>query len=224
MPEADALSIGEVINSLRDEFPEISVSKVRFLENQGLIAPTRSPSGYRQFFADDLARLQFILGQQRDNFLPLKVIKSRLADWEHGIRSWSDEETPTAEFFSDDEDVSESELIRRAGLTASEVTELENHGVLRRNDAGMFSPDALAVARQSRLLLDLGLESRHIRTLRLTADRQADLVRQLVAPLLRTASPEAQQGVADRMAILARSFSTTTMHLLREELASILER
>lgn len=224
MPEADALSIGEVINSLRDEFPEISVSKVRFLENQGLIAPSRSPSGYRQFFADDLARLQFILGQQRDHFLPLKVIKSRLADWEHGITSWSDEETPTAEFFSDDEDVSESELIRRAGLSASEVAELENHGVLRRNEAGLFGPDALAVARQSRLLLDLGLEPRHIRTLRLTADRQADLVRQLVAPLLRTASPEAQQGVADRMAILARSFSTTTMHLLREELASILER
>lgn len=224
MPEADALSIGEVINSLRDEFPEISVSKVRFLENQGLIAPSRSSSGYRQFFADDLARLQFILGQQRDHFLPLKVIKSRLADWEHGITSWSDEETPTAEFFSDDEDVSESELIRRAGLSASEVAELENHGVLRRNEAGLFGPDALAVARQCRLLLDLGLESRHIRTLRLTADRQADLVRQLVAPLLRTASPEAQQGVADRMAILARSFSTTTMHLLREELASILER
>ena len=224
MPEADALSIGEVINSLKDEFPEISVSKVRFLENQGLITPTRSPSGYRQFFADDLARLQFILGQQRDHFLPLKVIKSRLADWEHGITSWSDEETPTAEFFSDDEPVSEAELIRRSGLTAAELAELESHGVVRRNDAEMFSPDALAVARQGRILLDLGLESRHIRTLRLTADRQADLVRQLIAPLLRTASPEAQQGVADRMAILARSFSTTTMHLLREELATILER
>ncbi|MBK5268750.1 MAG: MerR family DNA-binding transcriptional regulator [Acidimicrobiia bacterium] len=224
MPDAGPLSIGEVINLLKDDFPEISVSKVRFLENQGLIAPTRSASGYRQFFEEDLERLGFILEQQRDHFLPLKVIKSRLADWEHGITSWDDDETPTAEFFSEDEPVTEDELVRRSGLSSAEVAELEGHGVLRRTKGGLFGPDALAVARQSRLLLDLGLESRHIRTLRLTADRQADLVQQLIAPLMRTASPEAHQNVADRMAILARAFATTTMHLLREELATILDR
>lgn len=224
MPETEPLSIGEVINLLKDDFPEISVSKVRFLENQGLVSPTRSQSGYRQFFTEDLDRLRFILGQQRDHFLPLKVIKARLADWEHGITSWDDDEPPTAEFFSEDEPVTEDELARRSGLSSDEIAQLEAHGVLRRTKGDLFSPDALAVARQGRLLLDLGLESRHIRTLRLTADRQADLVQQLVAPLMRTSSPEAQQNVADRMAILARSFSTTTMHLLREELAGILDR
>ena len=219
----DSLSIGEVINLLKDDFPEISVSKVRFLENQGLITPTRSASGYRQFFASDTDRLRFILAQQRDHFLPLKVIKSRLADWEQGITSWDDEEPPNTEFFSDDAAVTEDELIRRSGLSAEDIAQLESHGVLRRDAEGLFSADGVAVARQGRLLFDLGLEARHIRTLRLTADRQADLVRQLVAPLMRTSNPAAQQAVSDRMAILARSFSTTTMHLLREDLAAVLD-
>ena len=75
MPESTVLSIGEVINLLRDDFPDVSVSKIRFLESQGLIDPQRSASGYRQFDGDDVARLRFILQQQRDHFLPLKVIK-----------------------------------------------------------------------------------------------------------------------------------------------------
>ena len=77
-------SIGGVINLLRDEFPDVSVSKVRFLENQGMISPGRSESGYRLFYDDDIKRLRFILQQQRDHYLPLKVIKSRLTMWERG--------------------------------------------------------------------------------------------------------------------------------------------
>jgi DNA-binding transcriptional MerR regulator len=84
MPESRGLSIGEVINLLRDDFPDISVSKIRFLESQGLIDPHRTASGYRQFDPEDLARLRFILAQQRDHFLPLKVIKSKLTLWERG--------------------------------------------------------------------------------------------------------------------------------------------
>ncbi|MDH5422189.1 MAG: MerR family DNA-binding transcriptional regulator, partial [Acidimicrobiia bacterium] len=143
MPETEPLSIGEVINLLKDDFPEISVSKVRFLENQGLVSPTRSQSGYRQFFTEDLDRLRFILGQQRDHFLPLKVIKARLADWEHGITSWDDDEPSTAEFFSEDEPVTEDELARRSGLASDEIAQLEAHGVLRRTKSNKFSPDAL---------------------------------------------------------------------------------
>jgi DNA-binding transcriptional MerR regulator len=77
-PEAPHLSIGEVLAQLRDEFPDITISKIRFLESQGLIDPERTPSGYRKFYDDDLARLRWILFQQKENFLPLKVIKERL--------------------------------------------------------------------------------------------------------------------------------------------------
>src|SRR5918996_1245622 len=87
MPDTSQLSIGEVINLLRDDFPDVSVSKIRFLESQGLIDPDRSDSGYRQFDRDDVARLRFILRQQRDHFLPLKVIKSKLTLWERGEES-----------------------------------------------------------------------------------------------------------------------------------------
>ena len=83
MPE-ETLSIGEVIELLRDEFPDISVSKLRFLESQGLVSPARAESGYRQFDEQDLKRIRFILTQQRDHFLPLKVIKSKLTLWERG--------------------------------------------------------------------------------------------------------------------------------------------
>lgn len=77
-------SIGEVINALRSDFPDISVSKVRFLEAQGLISPTRSPSGYRMFADEDVDRLRYVLSEQRDHFLPLKVIKSKLTSWDRG--------------------------------------------------------------------------------------------------------------------------------------------
>lgn len=223
MPEPRSQSIGEVITLLKEEFPEISVSKVRFLENQGLITPTRSASGYRQFFDEDVDRLRFILEQQRDHFLPLKVIKSRLADWEHGVRAWEDQSAPSADFFTDDEHASEEDLIRRSDISKAELASLEDHGVLRRNSDGTFNANVLTVARQARLLLDLGLEPRHLRTLKLTADRQADLVRQLVEPMLRSGSPQAHQDASDRMAIMAKSFSSVTLHLLRDELSSILE-
>jgi len=84
MSERRALAIGEVIDLLQEEFPEVSISKLRFLETQGLIRPVRSSSGYRQFRAPDVERIRYILRQQRDHFLPLKVIKSKLAAWERG--------------------------------------------------------------------------------------------------------------------------------------------
>ena len=79
MTERSHLSIGEVLNLLQDEFPDITISKIRFLESQGLLDPERTPSGYRKFYEEDIERLRWILRQQKENFLPLKVIKDRLA-------------------------------------------------------------------------------------------------------------------------------------------------
>ena len=92
------LSIGEVLSLVQEQFPDVTISKIRFLESQGLLDPERTPSGYRKFYAGDIERLQWILTQQRDNFLPLKVIRERLAEWDAtGTRPQGDEQTPAPE-------------------------------------------------------------------------------------------------------------------------------
>ncbi|HSO49000.1 MAG TPA: MerR family transcriptional regulator, partial [Acidimicrobiia bacterium] len=114
MTASQSLSIGEVINLLRDDFPDVSVSKIRFLESQGLIDPGRSDSGYRQFDQTDLARLKFILQQQRDHFLPLKVIKSKLTLWERGEDLSTKISQPAAKIESKGEPLSREDLLRRS--------------------------------------------------------------------------------------------------------------
>lgn len=221
MADQAALSIGEVINLLNEEFPEISVSKVRFLEQQGLIHPSRSSSGYRQFFPDDIKRVRYILEQQRDHFLPLKVIKAKLTDWERG----DDATDPAADFgehfFVEQTTVSTEELLRRSGLSEEELTSLVTHGVM--TEAHEHDEDAVAIAREARLCFDHGLEARHLRALALGAGRQADLLRQLTAPQRRQGSPEAQQRVEDAMTALARSFAALSLRMVRRELRSILD-
>jgi len=218
------LSIGEVINLLRDDFPEVSVSKVRFLENQGLVAPERTDSGYRQFGSDDIARLRFILQQQRDHFLPLKVIKSKLTDWERGADVVHDERDPQERYLEPTvEHIGEADFLRRTGLEANELSELISHGLVRRETDGGFDPDALAVAKEARLLFDLGLEGRHLRLLRLGADREADVLRQLSAPLRRNTSPEAHTKALELLASAAKSFEAIHFRLLRQELRAILD-
>lgn len=217
-------SIGEVINLLKADFPEISVSKVRFLENQGLISPARTDSGYRQFDEADIERLRFILQQQRDHFLPLKVIKSKLTDWDRGDDVVHDTREPQERYLGADADhVGEAEFLRRSGLDAAEVAELITHGLLRRETDGGFDADALAIAKELRVLLDIGLEGRHLRLLRLGADREADVLRQLSAPLRRNTSPDARSSALELLASAAKSFEAIHFRLLRQELRSILD-
>jgi len=223
MRDQQALSIGEVINLLSEEFPDISVSKVRFLEQQGLVNPSRSSSGYRQFFPDDLKRLRFILEQQRDHFLPLKVIKSKLTDWERGDDATDPAADLDDDFFGVQESVTAEELMRRSGLNSKELESLMEHGVAVANAAGAFDDDTVAVAREARLLFDHGLDARHLRTLALGAGRQADLLRQLTAPHRRLGSPDARRATEETMVALARSFAALSLRLLRRELRQILD-
>ena len=116
---AEQQSIGEVITVLREEFPELSVSKIRFLEGQGLIEPERSPSGYRLFSQEDVKRIAFILREQRDNYLPLKVIKSRLASWDRGEEPTdvtSSGPPPESYFATAGLSMTPEELMKAAGL------------------------------------------------------------------------------------------------------------
>lgn len=216
MPEEKPLSIGEVINLLRDDFPDVSVSKIRFLESQGLIDPSRSDSGYRQFDAEDLARLRFILQQQRDHFLPLKVIRSKLTLWERG-EDLNSKTTSTVD--SSGEPLSRSDLLRRSGLSDEQLDDLIGAGVIKPlADSTVFSAESGTAAVEAKRLMDMGLEARHLRSVRLSVDREADLLIQLTAPLVRANNAEAQAQAQDLLESGAGSVNAMHRALLNGEL------
>lgn len=211
MPETSELSIGEVINLLRDDFPDVSVSKIRFLESQGLIDPDRSGSGYRQFDSNDVARLRFILQQQRDHFLPLKVIKSKLTLWERGEETAGGVSTASQRLDQEGEPLDRAELLKRSKLEETELDALIEIGLIRPiRDSVVFPPEAGIVAVEAKRLMDQGLEARHLRTVRLSAEREADLLEQLVSPLLKASNPEAKARAKD--VLESTSDSVQAMH------------
>lgn len=224
MPD-EALSIGEVIDLLRDDFPDVSVSKLRFLESQGLVAPGRADSGYRQFDPADLKRIRYILTQQRDHFLPLKVIKSKLTLWERGEEPGDDADEPVDDGLeTDGEPMTRADLLRRSGLDVRQLDSLVEHGLVAPvGGSTVFPPDALAVAMECRRLLEVGLEARHLRTVRLGAEREAELLRQLTAPLLngpqdaRAQARELLGACTDSVQALHRAILTAQVRSLLHE-------
>ena len=220
MPEYTILSIGEVINLLRDDFPDVSVSKIRFLESQGLIDPGRSDSGYRQFDGEDVARLRFILRQQRDHFLPLKVIKSKLTLWERGEDEIDGSEPPPATSLDEvGQPLDKTALLKRSGLSEPEVDELISSGLIRAlPNSSVFPPEAGMVGAEAKRLMEQGLEVRHLRAIRLSVDREADLLTQLAAPLLKAANPEARARAKDVLESCSDSVRVMHKAMLAAEL------
>jgi DNA-binding transcriptional MerR regulator len=219
MTGSQSLSIGEVINLLRDDFPDVSVSKIRFLESQGLIDPGRSDSGYRQFDQADLARLRFILQQQRDHFLPLKVIKSKLTLWERGEDLSTKIAKPAANLEASGEPLSREDLLRRSGLTTTQLDELIEVGILRSvGEPEVFGPEAGIVATEAKRLMDQGLEPRHLRAVRLSVDREAELLKQLTAPLMRANNAEARARAKDVLELTGGSVQAMHRAMLDDEL------
>ncbi len=225
----EARTIGEAINLLREEFPEVTVSKLRFLEGQGLIDPGRSTSGYREFSEDDLERIRYILRQQRDHYLPLKVIKSKLTAWERGEEPTLEPASgppPDTYFGPSGVSMSEEELARAAGLTRSQVAELVTHGVLEpmQTDAGpVFREDELTIARAAHRLLGHGLEPRHLRAFWLAAQREIDLFRGLTEPLVRHPNKENRRQAAEILADVAQAGRSLQESMVRSALRKLLE-
>ncbi len=196
-PTRGYLSISEVLAQLRADFPDISISKIRFLEGEGLIEPARAPSGYRRFDAGDVERLRFILTAQRDQYLPLRVIKERLRG--------DLDAAPDGEAAGAGPQLTRRELLDRAGITDAQLTELEAFGLVRK--AGrLYGPDALEVAATVAALGGYGVQPRHLRAIQAAVDRETALIEDVVAPILkqRGAGAREQAGqTAGELAALA---------------------
>jgi DNA-binding transcriptional MerR regulator len=216
----DYLSIGEVLSSLQDDFPDISISKIRFLESEGLIAPERTASGYRKFFEEDVTRLRYILTLQRDHFLPLKVIKERLAGGgeivepappTNGKAELETSTRPAAP--AGDVQMSRDELLKASGLSGSELDSLEDFGVLPRRDDS-YDGDDLMVAKAAKAFFGFGVEARHLKMYRQFAERELGFFEQITGPLARKGDDDSNRTAAEtsgRLAALARTMHDATL-------------
>ncbi len=199
------LSIGEVIDRLRSDFADVTVSKIRFLESEGLVEPSRAPSGYRKFSLEDVERLRYILGAQRDQYLPLKVIREHLDAMDRGLvipksaagprppKNLSEVEgMPESDAFSNSNAeiaMSRAELIEASGVSTDLLKRLEDFGLVR-CEGKWYNSDAFVVAKTVAQMAEFGFEPRHLRAFKSAAEREAGLVEQSVAPLTGRKDPE----------------------------------
>ena len=213
------MSIGAVLALLRDDFPDITISKIRFLESEGLITPERAPSGYRRFSEADCERLRFVLTAQRDRYLPLKVIKEQLDAIDSGdgtesgptrlLTSARGAVAPATDFGSRGGRVSRESLIERTGVDSAFVTELQRNGLLTAGPAGFFDEDAVRLVEAAAALASYGLETRHLRAFKVSADREAGLVAQIASPIAKGKG----RGARDRAEELVREIAALSVTL-----------
>ncbi|MFJ3928490.1 MerR family transcriptional regulator [Streptomyces sp. NPDC090022] len=212
-PVGRLVSIGTVLGQLRDEFPEVTISKIRFLEAEGLVEPRRTPSGYRKFSPDDIERLARILRLQRDHYLPLKVIREQL-DGRAADQGRTPAPSSHAEADADGEAVDgraastaarigRAELLAAAEVDEAQLAEWESYGLIAEAPGGGFDAETVTVARLVADLGRFGLEPRHLRAMKAAADREAGLVEQVVAPLRRHRNPQTRAHAEATMKELA---------------------
>lgn len=209
--DSGLMSIGAVLNVLRDEFPEVTISKIRFLESEGLIEPQRTPSGYRKFSARDVERLGHVLRMQRDHYLPLKVIREHLEAMERGEavqlpvvgRQRDGESAPEPPEAPTAARIGRAELLAAVGVGEQELKEWESYGLLTPLEDGAYDAEAVTVALLVVELGRFGIEPRHLRAMKAAADREAGLVDQVVAPLRRHRNPQTRAHAEARTKELA---------------------
>ncbi|MEZ3183067.1 MerR family transcriptional regulator [Streptomyces pimonensis] len=206
------MSIGAVLNVLREEFPEVTISKIRFLESEGLVEPQRTPSGYRKFSAGDVERLGHVLRMQRDHYLPLKVIREHLDAVERGeavqlpvLGRPGDGDTgqePAVEGPAAAR-IGRGRLLAAADIDERMLAEWESYGLLAPVEGGMYDAESVTVAGLLAELGRFGIEPRHLRAMKAAADREAGLVDQVVAPLKRHRNPQTRAHAQARAKELA---------------------
>lgn len=239
-PAVAGMSIGAVLDLLRPEFPDVTISKIRFLEAEGLVTPQRSPSGYRRFTAYDCARLRYILTAQRDHYLPLKVIKAHLdaqPDGEVPETAGFSFTAPrlvtvdgngaaagTAAVTAGPVRVSREDLLERAGVDDALLATLIKSGVVIPGRAGLFDEHDVVILQCAKALAEFGVEPRHLRAFRSAADRQSDLIAQIAGPV----GKGGKTGARDRADDIAREVAALaiTLHtaLVKSAVRDVLDR
>jgi len=216
-----ALTIGAVCKILRQEFEDISISKIRYLEDQKLLSPRRTRGGYRLYSQADVEQLRSILRMQRDEFLPLKVIRQELAAGKIG-GTRSDEAKGTATqrraiaLEGSEQSISQEELIEQTGVAVELLRELEEYGIIQpRNEGGRayFDETDLEIARAAGELARFGVHGRNLRVFRTAADREAALLEQILGPSLRSRSTARREEAVESLESLAAT-CTQLKHLL----------
>ena len=227
-------SIGEVLVAVKTEFPDITISKIRFLEAEGLIEPERTPSGYRKFYVDDVDRLKSILRMQRDEYLPLKVIKERLIKQDADSESGDGEDTEANTGEADDEAVDEGladaptglqmsieEMSAATGVERDRIKELESFGIVCSHgpDGGRYyDGDDYIVLSIVKDFFRYGIEPRHLTMYKHFADRESKFFEDLVAPRLRQKNPDARRVAAEMLADMSITSRKLKQALLRTNL------
>jgi DNA-binding transcriptional MerR regulator len=214
------MNIGEVHAKLREDFPNLELSKLRYFEAMDLVRPTRTPAGYRKYSGNDVERLRYALRLQRDHHLPLKVIREHLDAMDRGLEppalttgpqvpklALAPDGFPTAESF--DPDTSRLRLTRRELIAAAEIdeellSELESFGlVVPRPGSAPYDNDAIVIARTVAELADYGIGPRHLRAWKTAADREVGLVEQVAAPIRRSREAGAEGRAEEAMTQIA---------------------
>lgn len=242
------MSIGAVLDLLRPDFPDVTISKIRFLEAEGLVTPQRAASGYRRFTAYDCARLRFILTAQRDHYLPLKVIRSQLdaqpdgelpavgspysaprlvsvpGNGDGAPAAGSGAGSDTAAVAPPRIRLSREDLLERSGVDDELLTALLKAGVITTGPGGFFDEHAVVILQCARALSEYGVEPRHLRAFRSAADRQSDLIAQIAGPVVKAD----KAGARDRADDLAREVAALaiTLHtsLVKSAVRDVLHR
>jgi DNA-binding transcriptional MerR regulator len=256
------LSIGEVLSLLQEEFPDITISKIRFLESQGLLDPERTPSGYRKFYEPDIERLRWILVQQRENFLPLRVIKDRLSGDATAAEplTFADstpQPNPTPveppapaptpveppppprpapapvpdpprmpapnslDVGPSAVSLTREELAGACGLHERVLAELERYGLITGRPMGrdtLFDEEALIVARLAASFMRFGVEARHLRMYKVSAEREASFFEQVVLPLVKQRNPDARRQAVANLGELTDLGESLRTAMLRQAL------
>jgi DNA-binding transcriptional MerR regulator len=239
------LSIGEVLTLLKEEFPDVTISKIRFLESQGLLDPERTPSGYRKFYDSDVERLRWILRQQRENFLPLKVIKGRLRGGVDGQPDDSEVQAPAAGPSAAAPNMAVldepaplvvkppagtsftlTELAASSGLEEDDLRDLERFGLIQGRHAASavyYEEEALQVAALAAGFMKYGVEARHLRMYKVAGEREAGFFEQVVMPMLKQRNPQSRRQATEVLSDLTRLGQGLRQAMLRQALRSYIE-
>jgi len=220
---APLLSIGQVLAKLTPEFPDLTPSKLRFLEAERLVSPARTESGYRKFSHVDIERLRFVLTMQRDHYLPLKVIRVQLEDFDAGrTEQLAAPARVGGSTLGGERRLTRADLLRESGATAQLLADAISYSLLPAADS--YGEDAVALLRSLAELARFGLEPRHLRGFRAAAEREVSLIDQALEPLRRRREAGARARAAETGREIAARFEQVRATLIRSALDRLAER